>query len=196
MDEPAPGRGAACPPDAGYPDAHVATLARLFHEHPAWREAARRIRAEATSAVWFRHRPGEAWHLVRGPGGARLLPGPAQDPDFVFRFTPASIRELESAGPAVADFAVRLFELMIDPDEARRVDLRIAASFGRLWRRGYVDLLLTAGPRLAAFAARHGVAGPASLARVVAALRRVEPFVWEDPRARRGAGPAEGDGTA
>lgn len=170
------------------PDAIVAALDRLFRDHPAWRKAARRIRPAATSAVWFRHRPGEPWHLVREGGGARLRPGRAPDPDFVFRFAPESVRALESAGETVGDFAVRLFELMIDPDPSRRVELRIAASFPRLLRRGYVDLLFAAGPQVSAFAARHGVRGLGALARLVSALRRREPFDWETETSPRRAG--------
>ncbi|NNL67783.1 MAG: hypothetical protein HKP30_16155 [Myxococcales bacterium] len=171
-------------PDApDYPDAHVAELARLFREHPAWREAARRIRGGATSSVWFSHRAGEPWHLARSGPDTVLLPGAAPDPDFVFRFTPASIGELAAAGDTVGDFAVRLFELMIEPDPERRVALRIVAAFPRLVWRGYVDLLFAAGPRLLAFAARHGVTGLGSLRRAVNALRRQQAFDWESERA-------------
>lgn len=116
---------------------------------------------------------------MRRRGETRLLPGPTPDPDFVFRFTPAAIRELGEAGSEIGDFAVRLFELMIDPDENRRVGFRIAVSFARLVRRGYLRLLLASGPRVAAFASRHGVGGVRSLRALVRALRRVEPFPWE-----------------
>jgi hypothetical protein len=162
-----------------YPDPHVAALARLYRRHPAWRAAARYVAAESTSAVWFSHRPGEPWHLTRAGGETRLLPGPTPDPDFVFRFTPASIEALAEAGHDLGDFAVRLFELMIDPDAERRIGFRIVAPFGRLLRRGYVRLLLGSGPRVTAFAARHGVIGLGSLRRLVRALRRSDPFEWE-----------------
>ena len=61
-----------------YPDAPIAELARLFREHPAWREAARRIRGGATSTVWFRQRPGEPWHLARRGAHTLLLRGAAR----------------------------------------------------------------------------------------------------------------------
>lgn len=162
-----------------YPDAPIAELARLFREHPAWREAARRIRGGATSTVWFRQRPGEPWHLARRGAHTLLLRGAASDPDFVFRFTPDAIHALSAAGHTVADFAIRLFELMIEPDDARRVEFRVVASFPRLLWRGYPALLLAAGPRLAAFAARHGVADPRALRRLVSALRARPAFAWE-----------------
>jgi hypothetical protein len=166
-------------PTDTYPDEHVAALARLYREHPAWRAAAARLHEQSTSGVWFRHRPGEAWHLAREDGETRLRPGRVEDPDFMFRFSPASIVALGEAGSRIDDFAVRLFELMLDPDEERRIGFRIVASFGRLLRRGYVRLLLEAGPRVAAFAASHGVTGLRAIRNLVVELARREPQPWE-----------------
>jgi hypothetical protein len=60
------------------------------------------------------------------------------------------------------------------------VGFRTVASFGRLARRGYVRLLVWhGGPRVFAFAARHGIAGLGALRAIVAALGRMEPFDWE-----------------
>ncbi|HKJ24118.1 MAG TPA: hypothetical protein VKB65_04800 [Myxococcota bacterium] len=164
----------------GFPDASVATLARLYREHPAWRSAADRLDPRATSGVWFSHRPGEAWRLVRQGGTTHLLRGRARDPDLVFRFTPAAIDALAETGDGVADFAIRLFELMIDPDESRRVGFRAVASFTRLARRGYVRLLVQdGGPRVFAFAASHRIAGLGALRRLVAGLVQMGPYDWE-----------------
>jgi hypothetical protein len=52
--------------------------------------------------------------------------------------------------------------------------------FARLARRGYVRLLLGSGPRVAAFAARHGARGILSLRNLVRGLARTEPFDWEE----------------
>ncbi len=160
-------------------DETTAELARLYRESPAWRQAASRISDRSTSGVWFSHRPGDPWHLARAGGVTELLPGPADDPDFMFRFTPASVRALHEVEGGVGDFAVRLFELMIDPDPEVRVGFRIVASFARLAYRGYTRLLLESGPALAEFAASHGVVGLGSLRRVIAALRESEPAEWE-----------------
>jgi hypothetical protein len=172
-------RSAGAGAEVAHPDEHVAALAKLYREHAAWRSAARQIREGSSSAVWFSHRPGEPWHLVREGGETWLRPGRATDPDFVFRFTPDAIHELGRAGRDVGDFALRVFELMLDPREERRIGFRIAAPFADLARRGYVSLLLSSGPRVLAFAARHGVKGLVSLRRLVGALRRTEPFDWE-----------------
>src|SRR5262245_848858 len=67
-------------------DPWIERLARLFREHPAWREAARFIDRRATNNVFFSHRPGRVWHLERDGDETVLLPGTAPDPDFVFRF--------------------------------------------------------------------------------------------------------------
>jgi len=106
--------------------------------------------------------------------------GRARDPDLVFRFTPAAIEALAESGDGVADFAIRLFELMIDPDESRHVGFRAVASFARLARRGYVRLLVQdGGPRVFSFAARHGIAGLGALRGIVAALAQRGPYDWE-----------------
>jgi hypothetical protein len=162
-----------------YPDAVVADLARLFREHPAWQAAARRIDAVSTSDVYFRHRPGEPWHLVREGPASALRAGASPDPDFVFRFAPGAVARLAAVEGGIGDFAVELFSRALDPDPQRRVDLRIVAAFWRLTRRGYVRLLLAAGPEVLAFGARHGVRDARALARLVARLRQQGPYPWE-----------------
>lgn len=160
-------------------DAWVDRLARLFLEHPAWQDAARRLSQDTTSDVYFTHRPGEAWHLERGDGRSLLLAGAADDPDFVFRFSPAAIERLESVSGSVGEFAVALFSMMAGEDSEARVDCRIAAGFPRLLRRGFVKLLLVSGPGVLAFGARHGVFTVGALRRVVSRLSSTAPEPWE-----------------
>jgi hypothetical protein len=169
-------------------DPHVERLARLFREHPAWCQAALLLRDEATSRVLFRHRPGERWRLVREAGETRLLPGDASDPDLVFRFPPAAIERLARAEGSIGDFAVGLFGLVVTDDPDSRVDLRVAAPFSRLARRGYVRLLVAAGVRVLAFGARHGVRSLGELRRLVERLAARPPEAWE------GAGGGNPDG--
>jgi hypothetical protein len=160
-------------------DPHVARLARLFASHPVWCEAARRIHEDARSSVYFRHRPGEPWRLVRRAGGTLLEPGPAEDPDLAFCFPPEAIETLAQTRGSVADFALALFRLALEDDPERRVRIRVIAPFPRLLRRGYVDLLLRGGPKLLWFGATHGVRTLGQLRRLVDALRRSEPEEWE-----------------
>lgn len=163
-------------PNPSPSDDWVDRLARLFREHPAWVDAARRLDWRATSNVYFTHREGEAFRLEQGSAGTRLRPGAGPDPDFVFRFSPTSIERLESVeGDDVADFAVALFSGIVDGD----VDLRIVAGFGRLTQRGYVKLLLLAGPPVLAFGARHGIRTLGALRRFIAGLRSRGPQAWE-----------------
>jgi hypothetical protein len=161
-------------------DPEVEELARLFREHPAWRAAARYVSdPDATSDVYFTRRPGEAWHLELARDGARLLPGRSEDPDFVFRFPPEAVRRLADVEGDVADFAIALFEGIDSDDPDARIDLRIAASFPRLLRRGYVKLILAAGPRLLALGAARGWRGLSGLRRLVESARRTRPEDWE-----------------
>jgi hypothetical protein len=160
-------------------DATIERLARLFRTHPAWCEAARMVDQRSTSNVFFTHRPGEPWHLERCDDETLLLPGAASDPDFVFRFAPGAIERLESAGSRIGDFAAELVTRMMSEDAETRVDLRIAVSFPRLLRRGYVRLLLAAGPRLRAIGAARGISGVQSLARLVARMRKPMGEPWE-----------------
>lgn len=79
------------------------------------------------------------------------------------------------------ELAVELFSLMLEDDPALRVDLRIASGFAALAKRGYVKLLLDAGPQVLAFGARHGIRTLGSLRRFVAQLRSRGRQSWERP---------------
>jgi len=158
---------------------YISRLARLFLEHPIWIEASRCISPNATSTVFFSHTPGRAWHLENREGEILLVPGAAEDPDFVFRFTPAAIRRLETVDQEMDDFAVELFRLMLEETVDQGVEIRIVAGFPRLLRRGYVRLLLSAGPKVLAFGAAHGILSLRSLRRVVSSSRSPVPKEWE-----------------
>lgn len=162
-------------PSSADRDEWIDRLAMLFAEHPAWVEAARRLDPEATSTVHFTHRPGEPWRLVTVDRKTRLLPGAAADADLVFRFSPASIARLEAVEGGIGDFAVALFEQVVES----AVDLRVAASFERLARRGYVKLLWAAGPAVLAFGAAHGIRTLRALRRLIAELSGQGPADWE-----------------
>ena len=161
------------------PDPWIERLARLFREHPAWREAARLIDPRSTSSVFFTHRPREAWHLERRGDETLLLPGPAADPDFAFRFAPGAIERLEAVQGGVGEFAAELFARILSSEPDTRVELRIAAGFARLLRHGYVRLLLAAGPRVRELGVAHGVLRLRDLRRLVSVLRGAERPAWE-----------------
>jgi len=160
-------------------DEVVAKLARLFQNHPAWLSAARVLRADANSAVYFSHLPGEPWQLFGRNGTTHLAPGLPRDPDFVFRFTPASVDRLAAVRGGVGDFAIELFSLILEDDEDVRVGFRIVSSLPTLAGRGYLHLLVAGGPRVLAFGAGRGVRGLADLHRLVRRLRSRGPEPWE-----------------
>lgn len=160
-------------------DPEVRRLARLFLEHPAWKQAAKHIAEGSPSKIFFTHRPGESWHLMRRRGRSLLLPGPARDPDFAFRFSPQAIARLAAVEGDVGDFAVALFSLIGERDESLRVGFRVIAPWSRLLRRGYVRLLLAGGPEVLAYGLAHGVATLPKLRRLVAQWRARGPESWE-----------------
>jgi hypothetical protein len=160
-------------------DPHVRRLAELFRSHPIWCEAAKRIAEEASSKVFFSHRPGEPFRLLRRGGVSVLEAGAAEDPDFAFCFPPAAIEELARTSGATGDFALALFRLALEDDPQRQLRIRVIAPFPRLLRRGYVELLLRGGPRLLWFGATHGVRTLTGLRRLVDAARREGPEEWE-----------------
>jgi len=160
-------------------DESVTRLARMFLENPAWADAAKRIESDATSSVFFSHRPGEPWRLERRHDRTLLLPGAATDPDFVFRFTPASIERLCATDGGIGHFAVAFFGLIAEESPRLRVGFRVAAPFPRLVRRGYLGLLAVGGLRVLAFGAARGVRTPADLRRLVERVRHREPEAWE-----------------
>ena len=161
-------------------DASVAALARLFAEHPAWRDAARHVSDDATSAVYFTHLPGQPFRLVRRSGETRLVSGRADDPDFAFRFSPPAVERLDRCGKKVSDFAVELFRLMLEPEPESGVGFRVVAGFPRLIWRGYLRLLMAAGPPVVAFGATQGVRSVSDLRRLVRESRGRPPESWED----------------
>ncbi|MGH0035072.1 MAG: hypothetical protein ACQGVK_08580 [Myxococcota bacterium] len=160
-------------------DDAVARLSRLFQAHPAWLAAAGHIADGSASNVYFRDRPGEVWCLTRRGGATHLEPGCSNDPDFVFRFGPASVDRLEAVTGGVADFAIALFRLIEDDCPESGIEFRVAAPWWRLWRRGYARLLLEAGPRVWAFGARRGVRSWRALRGLVADSLGAGPFDWE-----------------
>jgi hypothetical protein len=153
-------------------DASVERLAALFRSHPAWLRAAALLSERASSNVRFTHRPGELWHLARAGGETRLAPGARDDADLEFAFPPAAIEALEATRGGIGDFAVALFDLAVERDPARRVEIRILAPFSRLVRRGYLRLLAAGGPAVLAWGAAHGVRGLGELRRFVAGRRK------------------------
>jgi hypothetical protein len=158
-------------------DPWIDRLARFFAEQPAWRGAARLLDPRVTSTVFFCHRPGEPWHLERRGDETLLLPGAADDPDLAMRFTRAAIDRLAAVRGSAGDFAAELFALACSNDPEVRVNIRVAVGFERLLRRGYVRLLLTAGPRARAIGLAHGESGMCSQEHLVASLKRLD-----DPR--------------
>jgi hypothetical protein len=160
-------------------DPHVDALARFYATHPACVAASRHVRPGASSKIFFTHRPGEPWHLLRSSEGSRLEPGPAKDPDFAFCFPPRAIDRLTTTGGDVGDFAVALFSLIVEADASLRVGFRVIASWPRLARSGYVRLLLAGGPQILAFGASHGVRSAGQLRRFVNAARSRAPEDWE-----------------
>lgn len=159
-------------------------LAELFRRHPAWRRAAAYVAEGAESAVTFSHLPGREWRLVRRGRESLLLPGQARDPDFAFRFTPGAVESLAAVDGDIGDFAVALFTRILEPRAAERIGFRIVAPFSRLVRRGYLRLLLAAGPAVARFGAAHGVTTLGALRELVATHRA------EHAPRRRGRRPA------
>lgn len=137
-------------------DAYIQKLQTYFLEHEVWVAAAKSIKEGAGSQVFFSHVEGE-WHLLRRDGESLLLEGPATDPDLGFCFTPASIDSIVDQEGNMGDVAVQLFNCITSEDPELKVDFRVFASFGRLLKKGYVQVLLRGGPKVLQYAASRGV---------------------------------------
>jgi hypothetical protein len=146
-------------------------LAEHFRVHPVWVDAAAGLAEGVESAVRFTHLEGE-WRLVRRGGESVLEPGRAERPDFLFRFGPGAIERLCAARGDMAEIAIVLFRLMALAEPEAGIRFRIVSSWTQLVRRGYLGLLLRAGPKLLGFAAELGVRGLRDLVRLVPRLRR------------------------
>lgn len=158
-------------------DEYVRKLADNFLHHPVWIDAAQSIKEGASSQVYFSHVPGE-WHLMRRNGQSLLLAGASPDPDFSFRFTPASIDRIfaVSTDASVGTFAIELFECITSKDINFKVDLRVISPFSKLLTRGYVKLLLKGGPKVLQYAASHGVRTLSDLRRLLKEARSSDPI--------------------
>lgn len=134
----------------------------------------------ALSNVYFSHLPGRVWHLVKERGQISLCQGKGEHPDFVFRFTPASIEALAATSDGGADdVAVQLFSLILDDDPDRRVGFRIVAPFSTLIRHGHLQLLVKSGPKTLAFGAAHRIFTVWQLRAFVGRIRSAPPEPWE-----------------
>jgi hypothetical protein len=154
-------------------DPLVEQLRKHFLEHPVWVEAAKPIREGAESLVLFTHVPG-IYHLHREGGKSLLLQGRPKNPDFGFRFTPRSIELLTSTEGDIGDYAVMLFSLITHPDPQTRIGFRVYASFPRLLKMGYVQVLLRGGPKVLQYSAQRGVRTVGDLIRLFQELREKE----------------------
>lgn len=154
-----------------YEDYHIACLAHFYAHHPVWNKATNQLRPGAASTVYFSHKPDTAWCLIKTEEGVRLYPGPAEDPDFGFRFPPEAIEELVRVDGGVDDIAVALFDLMLSDDPARHVAFVVLAPFWRIARNGHLQMMLTAGPRVIAYGAGHGIRSVGQLRVLAKGLR-------------------------
>jgi len=161
------------------PDRTVDDLRELFRSHPAWAEAAGRIDSASMSNVYFSDRAGEVWHLVKREPGSDLEAGKVEDPDFVFRFTPGAVRRLQAIEGGIAEFAAELLLLIDETDSTQRIELRVAAPFSRLKERGYLQLLMDAGPKLVRLALSRGIFSISGVRELVRSARDAPPFPWE-----------------
>ena len=160
-------------------DPYVIQLAELFAENPTWVKAMQPVSEGAASNVYFSHLPGSVWHLVKEGDVVDLRHGPGENPDFVFRFTPASIEALSATDGGADDVAVQLFSLILDDDPARRIGFRIAAPFTTLIRHGHLQLVIKSGPKTLAFGASHHIFTPWHLRSFVGRIRSTTPEPWE-----------------
>lgn len=163
------------PASAPGQDPVIAELAWLFAEHPVWVKAMGCIAEGTTSAVYFSHRPGEAWHLIADGGRIRLRLGPARRPDFAFRFSPVAVETLAGVEGETDDVAVYLFDLIL----AGEVGFRIIAPFWRLIRHGHLRLVLDAGPKVIVYGAQHGVTTLGQLRALVRSVSSPRRASWE-----------------
>lgn len=160
-------------------DPHVEQLRELFLTHPAWQKAATSIKDGSQSRIHFSHVTGD-YHLVRKDGVSRLVEGPATDPDLAFLFTPKAIERLAAVeGEDPADFAVELFESILNEEPDEQVGLRVVSGFTKLLARGYVKLLFKSGPRVLAYGKTRGVAGVGGLRKFLKQARTSDPR-WAD----------------
>jgi hypothetical protein len=69
--------------------------------------------------------------------------------------------------------------LILDEDPQRQIGFRIVAPFTTLIRHGYLQLVITSGPKTLAFGASHRIFTLWQLRSFVGRIRSTKPEPWE-----------------
>jgi hypothetical protein len=133
-------------------------LKRFFETAPAARKATRSLQPGATVALELSGGPA---HFTMASGSPQVLAGPAPDPDFTLTLPEGAVAEITALGSDdVGEMGIAFFKLVLDPDPARKVRIRIEAPTTRLITHGYLGVLAQGGMKVTWWLLKNGVKNP------------------------------------
>jgi hypothetical protein len=133
-------------------------LRSFFETSQAARKATRPLAREAMVGLDL---PGGPAHFTMAGGAAKVMDGPAPDPDFTLHLPDGAVKRLTSLrSDDVGEFGIEFFKLVLSRAPDEKVRIRVQASTARLVGRGYLGVLALGGMKVTFWLLKNGVKNP------------------------------------
>jgi hypothetical protein len=133
-------------------------LRSFFDTSPAARKATRPLAREAMVGLDLSGGPA---HFTMAGGAAKVMDGPAPDPDFTLSLPDAAVKRITSLqSDDVGEFGIEFFKLVLAQAPEEKVRIHVQASTPRLLGRGYLGVLALGGMRITFWLLKNGVKNP------------------------------------
>lgn len=154
-------------PNAGYLDRFSAYFAR---------EVAEKAAAPLAASAEIEFQAGDpaspevfTFHRQGGKNGVR--PGPAAEPQVVFRLTAQAAEAiLADSSTEIGAVGIGILKLIVSADPSRKISVSLKAGFLTLWNKGYFGVITAGGAPFASFLASKGLSG---ISAIKDALKRI-----------------------
>lgn len=143
----------------------------FMETHPTAALAAKPLKRDAEVRIFLSDLPGREFRFSMDDGRPRLEEAPAKDPDFTAELPPGAVDEMLRVEGDAGDFGICFFSLMLAREPERHVRVKLHSGLLKLMKRGYLGVLATGGPKVAAWMARKGLHGPGAVADAIKRLR-------------------------
>ena len=133
-------------------------LRTFFETSQAARKATRPLAREATVGLDLAAGPA---HFTMAGGAAKVMEGPAPDPDFTLSLPDGAVKRITSLlSDDVGEFGIEFFKLVLAQSPEEKVRIRVQASTPRLLGRGYLGVLALGGMKVTFWLLKNGVKNP------------------------------------
>ncbi|HVP68245.1 MAG TPA: AAA family ATPase [Anaeromyxobacteraceae bacterium] len=133
-------------------------LKRFFETSPAARAATGPLHRNARVGLELSGGPAQ---FTMQAGGAQVVDGPAEDPDFTLVLPDGAVSHITAVeGDDVGAFGVEFFKLVLSREPETKVRIRVHSSTARLLSNGYLGVLALGGAKVGWWLLRNGVKNP------------------------------------